>query len=352
MATSTKQVKQEAAAEGDNSEHARFGINPGQETSQHPPIRKKAPLEGSRDDGQSDEKFRTCGAGAPVKPDPDDLTQTSPTLGDDSPARCLTVLPTEEDIKQMQSGQDASGYIKRPLNAFMVWAHIHRYVLQTAFPQASVRNIRVQLGLEWSKLSEKQKQPYFDAAQKLKDIHSQRFPDYEYRPRKRTHRKDFAPEQEAGQAGGQHHESSVSFFLSKPKETLSLAQPMCPGPTMFPCPPIYPYMGGYNPCPCVLPYCLMGCNSCFQIHHSSSSMEEQRTHHYAHLQMDQIALASLSRETVQQVHYQSYSSNKVLNGSFTSESYTQPSLITNQQLSSNGNEDSKCEEDIDVVGLF
>lgn len=198
----------------------------------------------------------------------------------------------------MQTGQDASGYIKRPLNAFLVWANIHRHVLQKAVPQARVKNIYVQLGVEWSKLSEKQKQPYFEAAGKLKHIHSQQFPgikqnsrledgecllqsdcgsiytgtllcfivpDYEYRPRKRTHRKDFVQEQKAGQAGRRHHESSVSFFLPQKKNTLFVPQP---GPIMFPCAPKVPYMVGYNPYLCGLPYWLMGHYSGFWSHHS------------------------------------------------------------------------------------
>lgn len=77
-------------------------------------------------------------------------------------------------------------------------------------------------------------------------------------------------------------------------------------------------------------------------------MEEGRDHHCIYLQTGQIVPASLSGETGQQPN----STQKVLSGSFTLESHTQPSVITNQQLSSNRNEANKSEEDIDVVGLL
>uniref|UniRef100_A0A8C3NJG5 Uncharacterized protein n=1 Tax=Geospiza parvula TaxID=87175 RepID=A0A8C3NJG5_GEOPR len=50
----------------------------------------------------------------------------------------------------------------RPMNAFMVWARIHRAAVAKANPGANNAEISVQLGLEWSKLTEEQKQPYYE----------------------------------------------------------------------------------------------------------------------------------------------------------------------------------------------
>lgn len=86
------------------------------------------------------------------------------------------------DIKQMQTRRDATGYIKRPLNAFMVWAHIHRKVLQKTMTRGSIKNISIQLGLEWSKLSKEQQEPYFQVAHQLKNIHSHQFPGMKQKP--------------------------------------------------------------------------------------------------------------------------------------------------------------------------
>lgn len=77
------------------------------------------------------------------------------------------------NIKQCKG---KNGYIKRPMNAFMVWAKVHRHALSLANPNASNTDISVQLGLEWSKLSEEQKRPYYEEAHILKDRHMQEFP--------------------------------------------------------------------------------------------------------------------------------------------------------------------------------
>ncbi|NXF29351.1 SOX30 factor, partial [Nyctibius bracteatus] len=79
--------------------------------------------------------------------------------------------------------KDKSGRVKRPMNAFMVWARIHRPALAKANPAATNTDISVQLGLEWSKLTEKQKQPYYDEALKIKLRHREEFPDWIYHPR-------------------------------------------------------------------------------------------------------------------------------------------------------------------------
>lgn len=62
------------------------------------------------------------------------------------------------------------------MNAFMVWARIHRPALAKANPAANNAEISVQLGLEWNKLTEEQKKPYYDEAQKIKKKHREEFP--------------------------------------------------------------------------------------------------------------------------------------------------------------------------------
>lgn len=69
-----------------------------------------------------------------------------------------------------------SGRVKRPMNAFMVWARIHRAAVAKANPGANNAEISVQLGMEWSKLTEEQKQPYYEEANKIKLRHREEFP--------------------------------------------------------------------------------------------------------------------------------------------------------------------------------
>ncbi|XP_039105388.1 transcription factor SOX-30 [Hyaena hyaena] len=95
----------------------------------------------------------------------------------------LTVLPSDAGIPDTPFSKDRNGHVKRPMNAFMVWARIHRPALAKANPAANNAEIRVQLGLEWNKLSEEQKKPYYDEAQKIKEKHREEFPGWVYQPR-------------------------------------------------------------------------------------------------------------------------------------------------------------------------
>ncbi|XP_009504442.2 transcription factor SOX-30 [Phalacrocorax carbo] len=95
----------------------------------------------------------------------------------------LTVLPSDSGMPDTPFSKDKSGHVKRPMNAFMVWARIHRPALAKANPAANNAEISVQLGLEWSKLTEEQKQPYYDEAQKIKRRHREEFPGWVYQPR-------------------------------------------------------------------------------------------------------------------------------------------------------------------------
>ncbi|XP_056379892.1 transcription factor 7-like 1-A [Hyla sarda] len=93
----------------------------------------------------------------------------------------FTLPPSGRPYQQFDVNR--SGHVKRPMNAFMIWARIHRPALARANPTASNASISIHLGWEWSKLTEKQKNPYYLEAWKLKVKHSQMFPDWTYMPR-------------------------------------------------------------------------------------------------------------------------------------------------------------------------
>ena len=76
----------------------------------------------------------------------------------------------------MPENATRNGYIKRPMNAFMVWARIHRPALSRINPTANNADISVQLGYEWSRLTEVQKMPYYEESRRLKDVHRQKYP--------------------------------------------------------------------------------------------------------------------------------------------------------------------------------
>ncbi|XP_043996082.1 clathrin interactor 1-like isoform X2 [Gambusia affinis] len=125
----------------------------------------------------------------------------------------FVIPPSDIDFKPTQFIQE-NGRVKRPMNAFLVWARVHRDAFQKAFPGRTSNDISVQLGNEWYKLSKEQKKPYFEVADKLKKIHRQYFPDYEYRPRKRKDTRQ-AFEGKHDQTSGQQQDSNIHYIGSQ-----------------------------------------------------------------------------------------------------------------------------------------
>lgn len=78
--------------------------------------------------------------------------------------------------KWLLSCQSKNGRIKKPLNVYMIWLYLHRPVLKQIWPQVNSKEITIQLGRVWAKLSDAQKSPYVVAAQKLKHMHQQKYP--------------------------------------------------------------------------------------------------------------------------------------------------------------------------------
>jgi hypothetical protein len=76
-------------------------------------------------------------------------------------------------------------HIKRPMNAFMVWSQIQRKKIINEYPDMHNAEISRRLGKLWRMLSEGEKQPYIQEAERLRVQHLQMYPDYKYKPRKR-----------------------------------------------------------------------------------------------------------------------------------------------------------------------
>lgn len=76
-------------------------------------------------------------------------------------------------------------YIKRPMNAFMIWAKIRRRHIADDHPRMHNSEISKLLGMEWKGLSEFEKKPFIDEAKRLRKQHMADHPDYKFRPKRK-----------------------------------------------------------------------------------------------------------------------------------------------------------------------
>lgn len=83
------------------------------------------------------------------------------------------------------NSKKSSGHIKRPMNAFMVWSQMERRKICEHQPDMHNAEISKQLGIRWRQLSDKEKAPYVQEAERLRQLHMQEYPDYKYKPRKK-----------------------------------------------------------------------------------------------------------------------------------------------------------------------
>jgi hypothetical protein len=84
-----------------------------------------------------------------------------------------------------QTKKHKKNHVKRPMNAFMVWSQLERRKIIQRNPDAHNAEISKNLGKKWRTLSEEERQPFIDEAERLRLLHQKEYPDYKYKPKKK-----------------------------------------------------------------------------------------------------------------------------------------------------------------------
>ena len=89
------------------------------------------------------------------------------------------------DYSEQEQSPPQPERVKRPMNAFMVWAKEERARLSAERSHKHNADLSRLLGQRWRAMSETEKEPYRQQAQVLAQRHKREHPEYRYRPRRR-----------------------------------------------------------------------------------------------------------------------------------------------------------------------